>query len=250
MQSTIETEGAGCLADLQGPHTPRRKRTEAKSISDLRRPCHCRLACLAARQSAARRKTGASRVASDGSGVWMRRSRVIGLVCLAGASPLRGTGNLRLASSHRESSLLCAGYGNADRRSQRYDDMATEKQSRSISRLYLTGNRKASSKSHFGSEVGSPKKSDDMADPKVLRKRTSSQAEVPVIPGLSTEFKAGQSVLEQIGSPDHNGWLRKKGEHYNTWKLRYFVLKGPHLYYLRSNSKTVRRRSRPLHSAF
>jgi hypothetical protein len=50
-------------------------------------------------------------------------------------------------------------------------------------------------------------------------------------------LKAGQSILEQIGTPDHNGWMRKKGERYNSWKMRYFVLKGPHLYCLRSNSK-------------
>ena len=50
----------------------------------------------------------------------------------------------------------------------------------------------------------------------------------------SGALKAGQSVLEQIGQPDHNGWMMKKGERYNTWKNRFFYLKGPHLYYLRS----------------
>ncbi|KAK1225314.1 hypothetical protein PQX77_011732 [Marasmius sp. AFHP31] len=49
-------------------------------------------------------------------------------------------------------------------------------------------------------------------------------------------LKPGQSVLEQIGEPDHAGWMRKKGDRYNSWKLRYFVLKGSHLYYLRSDS--------------
>lgn len=53
-------------------------------------------------------------------------------------------------------------------------------------------------------------------------------------------LKVGQSIMEQIGTPDHEGWMRKKGERYNTWKTRYFVLKGPHLYYLRNNSKSVR----------
>jgi hypothetical protein len=48
-----------------------------------------------------------------------------------------------------------------------------------------------------------------------------------------------KSILEQIGKADFSGWLRKKGERYNTWKLRYLVLKGPHLYYLRSDSRTV-----------
>ncbi|KAI8989868.1 hypothetical protein BD414DRAFT_460138 [Trametes punicea] len=81
-------------------------------------------------------------------------------------------------------------------------------------------------------------------DPHLLRKRTTSSAEHPSrttqaavkVPG-GVDLKAGQSILEQIGTPDHNGWLRKKGDRYNTWKTRYFVLKGPHLYWLRSESK-------------
>lgn len=71
----------------------------------------------------------------------------------------------------------------------------------------------------------------------VLRKRTISTSEN--LPKNGPNFKPGQSVLEQIGEPDHNGWMQKKGEHYNTWKTRYFVLKGPHLYYLKSNSNAV-----------
>ncbi len=82
-------------------------------------------------------------------------------------------------------------------------------------------------------------------DPAVLRKRTSSSTDVttrspPV--GSSAAgmgLKPGKSILEQIGTPDHNGWMRKKSENYNTWKLRYFVLKGPHLYCLKSNDRTV-----------
>ncbi|KZT70289.1 hypothetical protein DAEQUDRAFT_810744 [Daedalea quercina L-15889] len=90
----------------------------------------------------------------------------------------------------------------------------------------------------------------------VLRKRTTSTVGVPqpekagkaddmprspttpVTPDASPlNLKPGQSILEQIGTPDHEGWLRKKGERYNTWKVRYFVLKGPHLYWLRTKSK-------------
>ncbi|KAF9069085.1 hypothetical protein BDP27DRAFT_1325996 [Rhodocollybia butyracea] len=90
-------------------------------------------------------------------------------------------------------------------------------------------------------------------DPALLRKRTSSYS------GPSTEttavgksktngngkhtdagpvspLKPGQSILDQIGQPDHLGWMRKKGDRYNNWKLRYFVLKGPHMYCLRSDS--------------
>ncbi|KAH9927346.1 uncharacterized protein B0H18DRAFT_1084840 [Fomitopsis serialis] len=90
----------------------------------------------------------------------------------------------------------------------------------------------------------------------VLRKRTASTVGVsqadktgkaddtlrsPTTPEsspLTLTLKPGQSILEQIGTPDHEGWLRKKGERYNAWKMRYFVLKGPHLYWLRNKSKT------------
>lgn len=72
-------------------------------------------------------------------------------------------------------------------------------------------------------------------DPALLRKRTSS---VPVPPANITS-KPGSSILEQIGEADHKGWMRKKGDRYNTWKLRYFVLRGPDLYCLRSNSPVV-----------
>ncbi|KAI5117045.1 hypothetical protein M0805_007902 [Coniferiporia weirii] len=125
-----------------------------------------------------------------------------------------------------------------------HDDLAAEKHSRSLSRLYLgSGSRKASMKSQTGGDDGARRPGSEEKDilsltnPSVLRKRTSSVADAPALPGLVGGLKAGQSVLEQIGTPDHNGWMRKKGEHYNTWKLRYFVLKGAHLYYLRSSDK-------------
>jgi hypothetical protein len=56
--------------------------------------------------------------------------------------------------------------------------------------------------------------------------------------GMQT-LKPGQSVIDQIGEPDHRGWMRKKGDRYNSWKSRYFVLKGPHLYILKSQDKLV-----------
>lgn len=98
-------------------------------------------------------------------------------------------------------------------------------------------------------------------DPALLRKRTSSSTNYPAHGGMvggkavpaspdavggAPALKVGQSILEQIGEPDHNGWMRKKSERYNSWKLRYFVLKGPHLYWLRSNSKSVRAFDRAL----
>ncbi|KAG8705947.1 polar growth protein, partial [Ceratobasidium sp. 395] len=61
--------------------------------------------------------------------------------------------------------------------------------------------------------------------------RSQSSATVP-------GFKPGEKAVDQIGEPDYSGWMRKKGDRYNSWKLRYFVLKGPHLYYLRSRTET------------
>lgn len=45
------------------------------------------------------------------------------------------------------------------------------------------------------------------------------------------------AALRQIGKPDKVGYLKKRGERYNTWKTRYFVLKGSHLYYLKSENE-------------
>jgi len=56
------------------------------------------------------------------------------------------------------------------------------------------------------------------------------------VDGVSTMFPG---VLARIGTPDHEGWMRKKGGYYNSWKKRYFVLKGTHLYWVRSNSVFV-----------
>ncbi|GAA5911366.1 hypothetical protein JCM6882_002357 [Rhodosporidiobolus microsporus] len=45
------------------------------------------------------------------------------------------------------------------------------------------------------------------------------------------------NLMDKIGRPDHSGWMRKKGEKYNTWKMRFFVLKGTYLYYLKSEQE-------------
>ena len=89
-------------------------------------------------------------------------------------------------------------------------------------------------------------KEKEKRDSAVLRKRTSSTSDVTArSPILAAQvaggitLKPGKSILEQIGTPDHNGWMRKKTERYNSWKLRYFILKGPHLYWLKSNDKSV-----------
>jgi len=96
----------------------------------------------------------------------------------------------------------------------------------------------------FGSPIeeafGSNRNSrDSMALSKRSRTLSTSGDVKPVIRSPTT-LAPGKSVIEQIGQADHAGWMRKKGDHYNTWKLRYFVIKGPHLYILRSQNKTVR----------
>lgn len=119
----------------------------------------------------------------------------------------------------------------------------------SLSRLYYgSGSRKTSRSA--ASDAGVPRGKEDKRekrdskdssgtkdkkDSTLLRKQGS-----PTIAQTTGSFKSGQSILAQIGQPDHKGWMRKRGEHYNTWKSRYFVLKGPHLYWLKSDNASVR----------
>ncbi|WWC63374.1 uncharacterized protein I303_105974 [Kwoniella dejecticola CBS 10117] len=42
------------------------------------------------------------------------------------------------------------------------------------------------------------------------------------------------AALKQIGTPDYSGYLKKKGDRYGGWKQRFFVLKGSHLYFMKS----------------
>ena len=104
---------------------------------------------------------------------------------------------------------------------------------------------KSDTKKRPGTPNDSPKEANadqDQKSPEVLRKRNTLSPRNSGLPnGAPGTLKAGESVLDQIGRPDHAGWLRKKGEHYNTWKLRYLVLKGSDLYFLRGNTRTVSR---------
>lgn len=117
-------------------------------------------------------------------------------------------------------------------------EVSPDRSTLSLSRFYPGNNSRKTSRS-TASDIGGPRDKREKRDSKdskekkdaVLRKASSPTA---------GSFKSGQSILEQIGQPDHKGWMRKKGERYNTWKSRYFVLKGPHLYWLRSNNATVR----------
>jgi hypothetical protein len=53
-------------------------------------------------------------------------------------------------------------------------------------------------------------------------------------PSGNTSVPADGTAIAKIGQPDFSGYVKKKGERYNTWKTRYFVLKGAHLYYMKS----------------
>ncbi|CAL1699992.1 unnamed protein product [Somion occarium] len=116
-----------------------------------------------------------------------------------------------------------------------------------FSRIVHSGERRSSSRPST-SDGTRPKEKIGGASPQdrsILRKRTTSTVDASVIrPGATAvqgpgpNLVSGRSILEQIGTPDHNGWMRKKSDRYNTWKTRYFVLKGSHLYCLRSNNKS------------
>lgn len=150
----------------------------------------------------------------------------------------------------------------------RYSGLADQEKEKTdkhnaFSKIYHYGERKASSRrpSTADASVKSKASAKDFKDSKelkeikkstdekaekdatTLRKRTSSMGETPhpANPPGRPRLKLGQSVMEQVGTPDHDGWMFKKSETYNNWKQRYFLLKGAHLYWLRSNSKTETR---------
>lgn len=138
------------------------------------------------------------------------------------------------------------------------DDTSPEKSSKfSLARLNGPSIRKSSStaSNRPSTANGSPQKSPTefpgMYDekPSTLRKRPTSNpniaigvnanAKSEIVKSVSGIVEQGVNIMDQIGEPDHTGWLRKKADRYNSWKARYFILKGPHLYFLRSNSKSV-----------
>lgn len=47
-------------------------------------------------------------------------------------------------------------------------------------------------------------------------------------------------IFSLIGEADRQGYLKKRGERYPSWKERFFVLKGSNLYYFRSAEDTTR----------
>lgn len=136
--------------------------------------------------------------------------------------------------------------GIKDKTQDHVDDLVLEK-------VTPAANDNAKRDSAISEKRNSSIKEKEKRDSAVLRKRTSATSDTiarsPVLASQAAggiALKPGKSILEQIGTPDHNGWLRKKSDRYNTWKLRYFVLKGSHLYCLKSNDKSVRNSSASL----
>lgn len=83
------------------------------------------------------------------------------------------------------------------------------------------GTRSSSSRLGFGSS-----KVHQMQPASPQNKRVSGPTPIAV--------STGGAALKQIGTPDHAGYLKKKGERYGGWKSRYVVLKGSTLYILKS----------------
>ena len=138
------------------------------------------------------------------------------------------------------------------------DDTLPEKLSKfSLPRLHSSSLRKSSSTASNRPTTahGSPQKSPndftrmfDEKSPATLRKRTISNPNIAISANANAigpepvnggVIKEGVNIVDRIGEPDHTGWMRKKADRYNSWKTRYFILKGPHLYILGSNSKSV-----------
>lgn len=95
----------------------------------------------------------------------------------------------------------------------------------------------------MSSSAGQRRMSKDLSSPtsaggasgNVLRKRMPV-AKTEKAAGLGDEQGSATRALDRIPKPEFQGYLRKKGERYNSWKLRYCVLSGPHLYYLKSEN--------------
>ncbi|KAI7885753.1 hypothetical protein K492DRAFT_218075 [Lichtheimia hyalospora FSU 10163] len=60
------------------------------------------------------------------------------------------------------------------------------------------------------------------------------QTILPVASRTSLDSLAHQSAVDV--QPDMEGWLSKQGDKYKTWNRRWFVLKGPNLFYFKSPS--------------
>ncbi|KAI9491726.1 hypothetical protein BDB00DRAFT_912561 [Zychaea mexicana] len=59
------------------------------------------------------------------------------------------------------------------------------------------------------------------------------QTVLPVASRASMDSLAHRAALPDV-TPDMEGWLNKQGDKYKTWNKRWFVLKGPNLFYFKS----------------
>lgn len=125
------------------------------------------------------------------------------------------------------------------------EDTVTEKASKFIlPKLHIsTIHRSLSTASHRPAILnGAPQKSFLNLNPNV-----TTGINANVLPkSFNGFFKQGVNIFDRIGEPDHSGWMRKRGNRNNSWKRRYFILKGPHLYFLKSDNKLVSLSSRLL----
>ncbi|KAG1752394.1 uncharacterized protein EDB91DRAFT_1343464 [Suillus paluster] len=112
-----------------------------------------------------------------------------------------------------------------------------------LARLYgskKSSGRPSTSDGSASSTLLNPSHSDSLDETRKLREKSSEKLRDADRPNTQREriISGRKSIIDQIGTPDHQGWMRKKGDHYNTWKVRYFVIKGPHLYILRSDNQS------------
>ncbi|GAA5835372.1 hypothetical protein JCM11251_005217 [Rhodosporidiobolus azoricus] len=82
------------------------------------------------------------------------------------------------------------------------------------------------------STLGNPREAPTTMKPKEVDPATKAMLREEAV-----QVKTGENLMDKIGRPDCSGWMRKKGEKYNTWKMRFFVLKGTYLYYLKSEQE-------------
>ena len=98
--------------------------------------------------------------------------------------------------------------------------------------------RSSSTASHrHSTSNGLPQKSPLNLNANVTTRINASAPES--VNSVSGFIKQGASIIDRIGEPDHTGWMRKRGDKNNSWKSLYFILKGPHLYFLRRNDESV-----------
>ncbi|KAB5589124.1 SH3 domain-binding protein [Ceratobasidium theobromae] len=74
-------------------------------------------------------------------------------------------------------------------------------------------------------------------DPNLISRRPSLKVNSNPTEAGEPDSSSHTHSLDQIKEPEYWGWMRKRGR-YGSWKLRYFVLKGLHLYILRSPVKS------------